>query len=125
MLAKFAEDEAKRIQRAMTFCVLDIHGNMVLKHRMDGSLLISVEMAERKAFAVAALQMKTEAMSDLAGPGQAFQRMTAAGDRYWIDGGGVPVVIDGEVVAGFGVSGGSIAEDVAVAEAAIAALKAS
>jgi uncharacterized protein GlcG (DUF336 family) len=121
-LAQLAEREAERIKVPMTICVLDVHGNIVLKHRMDGSALVSVEMAERKAFATIALKMKTEDISARAQPGQQFFVFSlAAGDRYWTDGGGVPFVIDGEVVAGLGVSGGSIEQDVAVAEAAIEA----
>ena len=121
-LAQFAEREAHRIQVAMTICVLDVHGNIVLKHRMDGAILVSIEMAERKAFATIALKMKTSDISARAQPGEQFFVFSlAAGDRYWTDGGGVPFLIDGQMVAGLGVSGGSIEQDVAMAEAAIEA----
>ncbi|MDE2620162.1 MAG: heme-binding protein, partial [Sphingomonadales bacterium] len=39
-------------------------------------------------------------------------------------GGGMPVVLDGQVIGGIGVSGGSAEEDLAIAEAALAALTA-
>ena len=93
---------------------------------MTGSNLISLEMAERKAYAVAALHLKTSDMSAKSAAGQPFHIvMVAAGDKYWIDGGGVPFSVSGELVAGFGVSGGSVAQDVAVAEAAVRAYEAS
>lgn len=118
-LAKLAAEEACRLNVKLTFCVTDLHGNVILKHRMTGSNLISLEMAERKAYAVAALHMKTSDMAAKSLPGEPFHiLMAAAGDKYWIDGGGVPFLIKGELVAGFGVSGGSVAQDVAVAEAA-------
>jgi uncharacterized protein GlcG (DUF336 family) len=121
-LAGLAEAEARRLRRKMVFCVIDLHGNIVLKHRMTGSILIGLEMAERKAYAAAALQMKTADMAAHALPGEPFHIvMVGAGDKYWIDGGGVPFRIKGEIVAGFGVSGGTVDEDVAVAEAAIGA----
>ena len=37
-------------------------------------------------------------------------------------GGGLPIVVDGEVIGGVGVSGGSVEEDMAVAEAALSVL---
>lgn len=119
-VAELGAEEARRIKVPMTFCVIDIHGNMVLKHRMTGSMLIALEMAERKAFTSAALHMKTADMSAKSREGEPFHLVAvAAGDRYWTDGGGVPLVIDGKVVGGFGVSGGSVAQDVQVAEAAL------
>lgn len=125
-LAEFADQEARKAGTKMTFCVTDLHGNIVLKHRMTGSVLISLEMAERKAYAAAALHMKTADMSAKSAAGEPFHiLMAAAGDKYWIDGGGVPFRIKGELVAGFGVSGGSVAEDIAVAEAAVKAYEAS
>lgn len=124
-LAAFAAAESRKIGAKMTFCVIDLHGNMVLKHRMTGSILIGLEMAERKAYASAALQMKTADMSAKSNEGEPFHiLMVAAGDKYWIDGGGVPFRVKGEIVAGFGVSGGTVAQDVAVAEAAIRAYEA-
>ncbi len=125
-LAKFAGEEAVRINVRLTFCVIDLHGNIVLKHRMTGANLISLEMAERKAFTVAALHIKTADISALSQAGQPFHLLAmAAGERYWTDGGGVPFSVNGQLVAGFGVSGGSVAQDVAVAEAAVRAFEAS
>ena len=123
-LARLAEEEATRAGLKLTFCVIDLHGNVVLKHRMDGAILISVEMAERKAFTVAALHIKTSDISAGSAPGQPFSLLaTAAGERYWIDGGGVPFHVGGQFVGGFGVSGGSVAQDVAIAEAAMKAFE--
>jgi len=43
--------------------------------------------------------------------------------RYVFAGGGIPIVIDGEMVGGVGVSGGTADEDQQCAEAALASLK--
>jgi uncharacterized protein GlcG (DUF336 family) len=121
-LAQLAVREAEHIKVPMTICVLDMHGNVVLKHRMDGSILVAIEMAERKAFATVALKMRTSDISERAQPGQQFFVFSiAAGERYWTDGGGVPFLIDGQMVGGLGISGGSIEQDIAVAEAAVKA----
>lgn len=53
-LADLVEEEANRTGIAVTFCAIDIHGNIILKQRMTGAILISIEMAERKAYTSAA-----------------------------------------------------------------------
>ena len=125
-LAELAEKEARKLGVKMAFCVIDLHGNIVLKHRMTGSILIGLEMAERKAYAAAALQMKTEDMAARSAEGEPFHIvMVGAGEKYWIDGGGVPFRVGSELIGGFGVSGGTVAQDISVAESAIKAYEAS
>ena len=55
-LLAFAENIADRVEaqsaRAkvpVAVCVIDIHGNIVLKHRMSGAPAFSIELSERKA----------------------------------------------------------------------------
>ena len=69
-LAEFAEEEARRINVPVTISVVDIHGNIVLKQRMTGSPLLSIEMSERKAYTSALLRMRTEEINPLVQPGQ-------------------------------------------------------
>lgn len=119
-LAEFAEEEARRMNVPITISVVDIHGNIVLKHRMPGALLISIEMSERKAYTSASLHMRTEKMTPLVQPGQPLYTLTStAGGRYVALGGGVPLR-DGEpFVAGVGVSGGTTEQDTIIVEAAV------
>jgi uncharacterized protein GlcG (DUF336 family) len=49
-LAELVEEEARRMNIPVTISVVDIHGNIVLKQRMTGAPLISIEMSERKAY---------------------------------------------------------------------------
>jgi uncharacterized protein GlcG (DUF336 family) len=55
-LLAFAKNVADRVEvqsaRAnipVAVCVIDIHGNTVLKHRMSGAPAFSIELSERKA----------------------------------------------------------------------------
>jgi Haem-degrading len=59
-LAELAEEEARRMNVPITISVVDIHGNIVLKHRMAGALLISIEMSERKAYPCVSESSKAE-----------------------------------------------------------------
>lgn len=103
----------------VTISVIDIHGNIVLKQRMTGAPLISIEMSERKAYTSASLRMRTADMTPLAQPGQPLYTLTSvAGGRYVALGGGVPLRAGEEVVAGVGVSGGTTEQDIMIVEAA-------
>ncbi|ACP21572.1 hypothetical protein NGR_b01050 (plasmid) [Sinorhizobium fredii NGR234] len=123
-VAELVEQEADRRGISVTFCAIDAHGNLILKHRMPGANLISIEMSERKAYTCAALPViKTADMTLLARPGESLYTFASvAGGRYTVLGGGVPLRIDGTFVAGIGVSGGTTEQDVEIVEAAVARL---
>ena len=123
LLASFAEDRALAMNVPITISVVDIHGNLVLKHRMPGAPLISVEMSERKAYTSALLDMATKDITPLDQPGQRMHTITSfAGGRFVAFGGGVPLRDGRELVAGCGVSGGTTEEDLEILEAAMSAL---
>jgi uncharacterized protein GlcG (DUF336 family) len=123
-LAELVEEEARRMNVPVTISVIDIHGNIVLKQRMTGAPLISIEMSERKAYTSASLRMRTADMTPLAQPGQPLYTLTSvAGGRYVALGGGVPLRAGEEVVAGVGVSGGTTEQDIMIVEAAYQRLR--
>ena len=112
-LANLVEAEASRVPLPVTFCAVDMHGNVILKQRMDGAKLVSIEMSERKAYTAVAIDMKTEDMTALAVPGGALYTFpNVAGGRHTVFGGGVPLHIDGAFI-GIGVSGGTTEQDIA------------
>ena len=100
--------------------VIDIHGNMVLQHRMNGAPTFSIEISERKAYTSALVGQRTADISPLVQPGQPlFPLMGLAGGRFCSMGGGAPLVSEGDLLAGVGVSGGTVEQDVAILEAAL------
>jgi uncharacterized protein GlcG (DUF336 family) len=119
--AALVEAEATAAEVPVTVCVIDIHGNVVLKHRMTQAPAFSIEIAERKAYTSALIGVRTADLLPLVQPGQElFSLSFLAGGRFVAMGGGVPLADNGKVFAGIGVSGGSTAEqDVAIVEAAV------
>jgi uncharacterized protein GlcG (DUF336 family) len=104
----------------VTFCAIDVHGNVILKQRMTGAKLISIEMSERKAYTTAALDMKTTDMTPLAASGEALHTLASVtGGRYTVLGGGLPLRIDGTFLGGVGVSGGTTEQDTEIIEKAV------
>ena len=117
-----AEQKALEIACPMVITVVDEGGNMVAQHRMDGALLASVDISHGKAYTAVALKMSTEKLASLTQPGQMlFGINTTDGGRLVIFGGGLPIIENGQVVGGIGVSGGSVEQDVTVVTAGLAA----
>jgi uncharacterized protein GlcG (DUF336 family) len=119
-LAERVEAESVRAKVPVAVCIVDVHGNLVLQHRMPGAPVFALEISERKAYTSALVRMRTADLLDLVQPGQPLYVLpSVAGGRFCPMGGGVPLSEDGEVFAGVGVSGGTADEDVAIVEAAL------
>jgi uncharacterized protein GlcG (DUF336 family) len=113
-----AESVNQNVPVAVT--VIDVHGNVVLTHRMSGAPAFSLDLAERKAYTSALVGMRTADLVPLVQPGaELFPLLAVSGGRYSAMGGGVPLTSGGQVIAGVGVSGGTTAQDVAIVEAAM------
>ena len=119
-LAGRVEAEAKKAKVPVAVCIVDVHGNLVLQHRMNGAPLFSLEISERKAYTSALVGMRTADLLALVQPGQPLYVLpTVGGGRFCPMGGGVPLTDDGHVFAGVGVSGGTAEQDVNIVEAAL------
>jgi uncharacterized protein GlcG (DUF336 family) len=119
-LAERVEAEATKAKVPVAVCVTDIHGNLVLQHRMNGAPAFSLEISDRKAYTSALVGMRTADILELVQPGQPLYALTTVGGgRFCPMGGGVPLVDEGKVFAGVGVSGGTAEQDVAIVEAAL------
>ncbi len=119
-LSDRVEAEATKAKVPVAVCIVDVHGNLVLQHRMNGAPLFSLEISERKAYTSALVRVRTADLLALVQPGQPLYALpTVAGGRFCPMGGGIPLTEDGEVFAGVGVSGGTAEQDVAIVEAAV------
>ncbi|MEI9981922.1 MAG: heme-binding protein [Aliidongia sp.] len=119
-VADRVEAEASRIHVPVCVCVIDVHGNVILKHRMSGASAFSIDLSERKAYTSALVGMRTADLLPLVQPGQAlFPLMTVTAGKYCAMGGGAPLTIEDQLVAGVGVSGGTVEQDVTILEAGV------
>jgi uncharacterized protein GlcG (DUF336 family) len=117
-IADRVEAEATRTKVPVSVCVIDTHGNIVLQHRMNGALAFSMELSERKAYTSALVRVRTADLLPMVQPGQPLFPLMAQ-SKYCAMGGGAPFTSDGVIVAGVGVSGGTVDEDIAIVEAAL------
>jgi uncharacterized protein GlcG (DUF336 family) len=107
---------------AVSIAVVDDGGNLVAFSRMDGAEIAGPTLAVDKAYTAVANRIATHELAVLAAPGgPLFGIHSCAGGRFVIFGGGVPVVVDGVVVGGVGVSGAAVEQDTMCAQAGAAA----
>ena len=118
-----AQDAARSMSVAISCAVVDSGDQLVTFERMDGADLVTVTLALDKAYTALANRMPTSDLAPVVQPGSEFYGYdSVAGGRMIVFAGGLPLEIDGVLVGGLGVSGGTADQDQAIAEAARQAL---
>jgi uncharacterized protein GlcG (DUF336 family) len=118
-LIRGAKAKAQEIGVPMCIAIADESGQLIAFERMDGGKITSTLIAEDKAFAAADAKRTTEACGEASQPGKpAYGINTAIGGRLSIVAGGIPVLVDGQVVGAVGVGSGTPAQDSECAAAA-------
>ena len=122
VLLAAARQRAQAIGVPMCIAIADESGNLIAFERMEGGKVTSITIAIDKAFTAAAARKATHDYGTASQPGgAAYGIASAIGGRLMVVAGGLPVVWQGEVVGGIGVSSGTPPQDRDVAEAAVAA----
>jgi len=117
-----AERKAKDLGQPMNIAVADSGGNLVAHVRMDEAWIGSIDISINKAWTAKAFDIATKDLATHSQSGDQFFGIHASNHgRVMIFAGGIPLKKDGNVVGAVGVSGGSGAQDHAVAEAGAAA----
>ena len=115
-----AKAKAEEIGVPMVIAVVDGGGNLVAQQRMDGALMVSIDISRNKAYTAVAVKLPTHELAAVSQSGQAlFGIHTTDGGRIVIFGGGFPLKSGDEIIGGIGVSGGSVEDDMKCAEAGI------
>lgn len=119
-----AEKEAKKIDVPMVISIIDDGGNLIAVHRMDDAWLASIDIAQNKAWTSVALKMPTSNLAEATVPNaELYGLNTTNQGRLVVFGGGIPLMKNGKVIGAVGVSGGAVAQDMQVAEAAVQAFE--
>src|ERR1700712_3295405 len=119
-----AKVKAAAIDTKMNIAVVDAGSNLVAFARMDGAWIGSVDISFKKAKTAAWFTMDTAALSPLVQPGQPLYNIEHSNGGLITFPGGVVIKNDaGEIIGAIGVSGSSVDNDHAVAEAGAAAVK--
>jgi len=102
--------------------ICDESGNLKAFSRMDTAPLISVQIAQDKAWTAISFGIPTHQWFEFIKGDPPLLAGIVHTPRLVVFGGGYPIKVDGQVVGGIGVSGGHYSEDQQVAETALKAL---
>lgn len=114
-------DEALRNQWAVTIAVADDGGHPLALERLDGCPQISAYIAQGKARSAALGRRETRLYEEMINAGRTSFLSVPLDSMLE---GGVPIIIDGQVIGAVGVSGVKPEQDGQIAKAGIAALSA-
>jgi uncharacterized protein GlcG (DUF336 family) len=119
-----AEAKAASLGIAYCFAAVDAGGHLIAFLRQDGALIGSIDLAIDKAKTARIFDKTTSDLATLAQSGEPlFGIQESNAGKVVIFGGGIPVVVDEAIVGAVGASAGTVEQDIAVAEAAISALR--
>jgi len=123
VVADEALSKAEELGTLMNVAVVDAGGNLKAFGRMDGAWLGSIDIAIKKAKTARLFDMNTGELGVLSQPGGPLYNIEVSNGGLITFPGGVPLRNDsGNVIGAIGVSGSTVDNDHAVAEAGAKAL---
>ncbi|MBM0169726.1 GlcG/HbpS family heme-binding protein [Altererythrobacter sp. C41] len=117
-----ATAKAEEMGVPMCISIVDESGNLKAFRRMDGAALLSVDIATNKAYTAISFGMPSHGWHEFIKNDPPLLHGIVHTPRLVVFGGGYPVKEGGHIIGGIGVSGGHYEQDMAVAEAGLAAL---
>ena len=122
-LTRSAVARAEALQVPVVVSIVDANGTETVTWRMPDALLVSSELAPKKAWTAVAMKTATHELATTVQPGAALYGLEShLQGKVVTFGGGYPLWRDGQLIAGLGISGGSVEQDMAIAQAAMAAI---
>jgi glc operon protein GlcG len=114
-----AEAEAIKHNWAVCIAVVDDGGHLLGFQRLDGCAAASIAISQAKARSAALRRRPTKSDEDMVNNGR-MSALSMPGIIFLE--GGVPIMLDGDMIAAVGVSGVKSVEDAQIAQAGINAL---
>lgn len=118
-----AKEKSIALDTKMNIAIVDAGANLVAFGRMDGAWLGSLDISIKKAKTARYFDMNTGVIGELSQPGGALYNIEHSNNGLITFPGGVPIKnVAGEIIGAIGVSGSSVENDHAVAEAGATAI---
>ena len=116
-----AQQKAVKLDTKMNIAIVDAGANLVAFARMDGAWLGSLDISIKKAKTARFFDMNTGVIGELSQPGGSLYNIEHSNGGLITFPGGIPIKNENGVVIGaIGVSGSTVENDHAVAEAGVA-----
>nr|ART36129.1 B170 [uncultured bacterium] len=117
-----AVSHGRSLAASVVAAAVGASGDLLSCLRADGAYLPSIEIARDKAYTAAVFGTPTHELGKAMSSNKILFEGISQRPGVVLFAGGIPIVIDAQVVGAIGVSGGSEDEDLACAKAALAAL---
>jgi uncharacterized protein GlcG (DUF336 family) len=117
-----AEAYALKNQWTVVIAIVDTGGNLVLLEKLDNTQIGSIDIAIAKAKTANNFKRSTKLFEDAVANGGVGLRVLSVPGILPLEG-GEPIIYNGKVIGGIGVSGMQSAQDEEVVKAGLAALK--
>ena len=114
-----AEAEAQRQNVSVTICIVDESGNLLFLEKGDTAPLNTIIWAQKKARHAAFYKSPSKAAEDMV---MQHNLEALAYPDFFPNQGGVPIIIDGQILGGISASGAKSEIDEAIAQAGLEAL---
>jgi uncharacterized protein GlcG (DUF336 family) len=111
-----AEAEARKNGWPMAIAVVDNAGQLVAFVKIDNTQTASVNVSQDKAMSAAIYRRPTKVFQDTVAKGGDGLRVFTLRGAVAVEG-GLPLMLDGKIIGGIGVSGGTSDQDGVVAKA--------
>jgi len=121
LLARVRE-EAEARDLSLAAAVVDSAGDVLASQRMDGAALGAMQLAVGKAYTAASWATPSGEFGQSTQPGGDDWGWNTTDPRVVVYAGGVPLLVEGELVGAIGASGGTATEDEECVAAAASAL---
>lgn len=118
-MVKAAEERAKQDNWNVVISIVDAGGHLICLHKMDGTQIGSIEVAQKKARAAVLYKRPTKVFEDGLKSGNNGLMLLP---NVIASEGGVPIIHDDKVIGAIGVSGVTSAQDGIIANAALEVL---
>ncbi|ABS27541.1 heme-binding protein [Anaeromyxobacter sp. Fw109-5] len=117
-----AADRAATVGVPVNIAVLDAGAHLKAFIRMDGAVLGSIDVAMRKARTAVLFETTSEAVWDYCKPGAPAHALELTNGGLAPFAGGIPLKgPNGETLGAVGISGGTVSQDLEIAQAAVEA----
>ena len=117
-IAAFAKADALGIP--VVVAIFDQTGTLQFLARQKGALPVSLQLAQDKAYTAYAVRKPTHEIYAAIQPGEPLYGLQHVNTMpLTVVGGGFPIVADGQIIGSLGISGGTVAEDVAIGSTAL------
>ena len=115
-----AKKKAQEIGIDVVITLVDKSAQVVMTYRMQDALLVSNDMAYKKAYTAVAMKMQSKDLAPLTQPGQWLYQLETMTDNKIVSlPGGIPVFAGDKLVGAIGISGGNAEQDQIIAESAL------